>query len=918
MTTQEPLAGVPQPLSAPLPFHLRRRPVFHRIAGASALYFLFSASATAATAANCQGAQNSGSSTGISVNLTTSAGACADGPVATAIGSVAIGAQAQAVPLNAVAVGAQATSAGEASVAVGAGASTGPNGRGDLAFGENARANGGGASASAVAVGSNSFAAAGTVAVGGYANASGVRASALGDQSVAAGARSLAAGESSRATADGSVALGSMAQANAASGIALGQSANVGGAAGLAIGTRAAAMGNAGAIALGSDSNAGADGAIAAGNRAQATGAYAVAIGSNAMATQAGSVVLGRNSQDRAAAQVAGGTVGGVNYAYAGTASGVASIGAAGAERQLIHLAPGSVSAASTDAVNGSQLYAAQQAIDSVKASTDAGWRLSVNSADDRKVSAGDTVDVSQGSNISVERTANGLRVSTARDVNFDSVTVGTNVLSATGLQMGSAVNLGPQGLVIVGGPSVTASGIDAGGAAIANVGNGVKATDAVNLGQLQAAVQGVNTERWVSGSATQYAAPTATGADALAAGSGAQASGDQSTALGAGAKATEANSVALGNGSTTRAATSTAGTVLDGTQYSFAGGTAAGVVSVGQVGGERQIQNVAAGRLSADSTDAVNGSQLYATNDAIGALVARLAATEASRTHYVGVNDGGAPGGNYNNDGATGLLSTAIGVNAASAGASSVALGAGATSGAGQSVAIGGAAVVSATGGVALGAGAVADRAGMNGASEAFSGVRVASTAGAVSVGSAGAERQITNVAGGTADTDAVNVRQLRSVQQSSVAYATRADGSTDYSSVVLGNGQAPQGTVISNVAPGVKGTDAVNLNQLQAGVASANAYTDAVAGSLKQNIDQVARKASAGTAAAMSMETAPYLAGKVTYGAGMGYYGGQSAFGMSLRSTSGDGRWSVNGGVSADTQGSVGIRVGLSGAFE
>ena len=73
-----------------------------------------------------------------------------------------------------------------------------------------------------------------------------------------------------------------------------------------------------------------------------------------------------------------------------------------------------------------------------------------------------------------------------------------------------------------------------------------------------------------------------------------------------------------------------------------------------------------------------------------------------------------------------------------------------------------------SATGGVALGAGSVANRAGMNGAAEAFSGTAVTSTAGAVSVGATGSERQITNVAGGTADTDAVNVRQLNAVNTS------------------------------------------------------------------------------------------------------------------------------------------------------
>ena len=79
------------------------------------------------------------------------------------------------------------------------------------------------------------------------------------------------------------------------------------------------------------------------------------------------------------------------------------------------------------------------------------------------------------------------------------------------------------------------------------------------------------------------------------------------------------------------------------------------------------------------------------------------------------------------------------------------------------KGTAIGYGAVVQQTGGVALGAGSTANRAGGT-ITEAFSGTKVATQA-AVSVGSEGAERQITNVAGGTNATDAVNVRQLNQV---------------------------------------------------------------------------------------------------------------------------------------------------------
>ena len=119
----------------------------------------------------------------------------------------------------------------------------------------------------------------------------------------------------------------------------------------------------------------------------------------------------------------------------------------------------------------------------------------------------------------------------------------------------------------------------------------------------------------------------TATGDHAQAFGAGAQATGvrtnvfgsdaaataDYSIAIGNKANASTENSIALGANSTTRSATNvTSATVAGHTYGGFAGTSPVGSVSVGNAGGERQIHNVAAGKISADSTDAVNGSQLY------------------------------------------------------------------------------------------------------------------------------------------------------------------------------------------------------------------------------------------------------------------------------------------------------------------
>ncbi|RUW34469.1 YadA-like family protein, partial [Mesorhizobium sp. M1E.F.Ca.ET.041.01.1.1] len=109
--------------------------------------------------------------------------------------------------------------------------------------------------------------------------------------------------------------------------------------------------------------------------------------------------------------------------------------------------------------------------------------------------------------------------------------------------------------------------------------------------------------------------------ADSVALGTNATTNGAQAVALGAGATANEPGSVALGAGSTTAAAVATTGTTINGVAYTFAGTTPTSTVSVGDVGKERTVTNVAAGRISDTSTDAINGSQLYATNQAVEAV---------------------------------------------------------------------------------------------------------------------------------------------------------------------------------------------------------------------------------------------------------------------------------------------------------
>ncbi|KAA0980777.1 adhesin, partial [Pseudomonas sp. ANT_J12] len=172
----------------------------------------------------------------------------------------------------------------------------------------------------------------------------------------------------------------------------------------------------------------------------------------------------------------------------------------------------------------------------------------------------------------------------------------------------GNAITLGATG----------GAGAPAGGVKITNLSAGAlngTSTDAVNGSQLFATNQTVD-GLVNNGAGIKYfhanstlADSAATGVDSVAVGPAASSTAANAVAIGNGAVAGTANSVALGNGATTAAAVATASGVVNGATVTYAGAAPTGVLSVGSVGNERQITNVAAGQVSASSTDAVNGS---------------------------------------------------------------------------------------------------------------------------------------------------------------------------------------------------------------------------------------------------------------------------------------------------------------------
>ncbi|MFS2327676.1 YadA-like family protein [Brucella sp. H1_1004] len=130
---------------------------------------------------------------------------------------------------------------------------------------------------------------------------------------------------------------------------------------------------------------------------------------------------------------------------------------------------------------------------------------------------------------------------------------------------------------------------------------------------------------------------------NSIAIGDGAETSlgANSAIALGESAKANHANSVALGSHSKTQEVAATAGVTIKGKDYAFAGESPVGTVSIGDKDAERTITNVAAGRISSTSTDAINGSQLNATNMAIENLNSEISQVSDGAVKYDKKQDG-------------------------------------------------------------------------------------------------------------------------------------------------------------------------------------------------------------------------------------------------------------------------------------
>ena len=364
------------------------------------------------------------------------------------------------------------------------------------------------------------------------------------------------------------------------------------------------------AVSLGTKTKSG-DLSLALGSLAAAQKTNAVAVGTGANASFANSVAIGGGSAtDKAGVAYTTRTILGTTYTWAGGADTIAgdvvSIGKKGYERQLINLSPGDISANSTDAINGSQLYAAMAEIEkiryfsvnsTVEGNKNNNGATAVNSiaiGPDAKSSA--VNGVSLGNN-ATSNFSNSTAIGFATHANGGNATaVGTNAKAVTNsTALGSNTDAKELGVAI----GHTASSAYAGVATGANA----------NVSGIYGIAIGNNAN------ASEQAS--------IAIGKGAAGSAADGVAIGSSANATVQNSVALGKDSVA------GGNIFGGTAHEaafkndngvsenkqFKAGLAnnsLGAVSVGKEGFERQIQNVGAGRVTANSTDAINGSQLY------------------------------------------------------------------------------------------------------------------------------------------------------------------------------------------------------------------------------------------------------------------------------------------------------------------
>ena len=697
------------------------------------------------------------------------------------------------------------------------------------------------------------------------------------------------------------------------------------------------------ALATGADS-------IAVGTNARATAANSIAVGAGSLADRANSVSIGAAGAERQVTNIAAGTAatdavnlgqlqaseqGALRYDLNGDGSvnyASATLGQSGTATTLRNLGPGQVSATSSEAINGAQLFAANQAVATHLgggAAVNASGVLTAPTYSINNVAANGTITKGNYNDVGTafDAVSNSLanvadqtgeidKLAVKYDVDASGNVLNSVTLTGTGTGAVKITNVAAGSILAGSSDAITGDQLFSTHSTIANYFGGTTAyngttnvwtapkfsissiaTDGTftsgdynNVTAAFTAVDGslkvLNQRITNGGGGSAYlavnstaAAATAAGAEAVAVGPQASAAGANSVAVGNGASASAGNSVALGAGSVASVGAQSGYT---GAYGQTGASNSAGEVSVGSTGSERKITHVADG---SDTYDATNVGQLK--NGVNYAIDESKKYTDQKIQNITNV------AGSFRANNTNNLADpSASGANSAAGGAGSTAAGA-------NSTALGNGSQAQADNSVALGAGSVANR------------------ANTVSVGAAGAERQVVNVADGSQATDAVNVRQLQASQQGTIRYDTTVNGATNYNSVTLGSTSSGP-TTVRNVAAGTAGTDAVNVDQLKSGMAQtldwSKAYTDERMGGFERDLRKTDNRASAGIASAMATAALPQPseAGRSMASVAAGSYNGESGVAIGISGVSEGGRWIYKFSGSTNSRGEAGVAVG------
>ncbi len=830
---------------------------------------------------------------------------------------------------NTVAIGTASVAYGNSSVAIG-GAQTASGYNGQIALGWT-RTNGDGA----VAIGGTGTTAAtgtGAVAIGGnYSIASGTDSVALGD-SGASGNRAVALGGSSATGANTFAASGAVV--NGAGSIAIGQTANVTAVNSSVIGANNQVSGtdSAGAVIsgvniLGNNNKVNASGTSVIGNNNTVAplNSNVFILGNNITTTAVNSVFLGSGSAYMADGNgspskgmntsYTGETINGKYISFAGgnILTGVVSVGSTTATRRIQGVAPGLLSAASTDAVNGSQLYAVANSLATSINST-AQHYYSINTANSADVNynndgavgtdsmaagkgtlayGNNSTAIGKGASTGIQYPANGQENAT------NATAIGTNAkaYAKESIAIGSNTLTGDKW-------NPSTSGMDA--IAIGNNAQAVKG-NSIALGNTaiaqsdSAIVLGYNSSSSTSAGANNIVIGTNTKA----------ASGSNSIIMGTNAQNNTANmgTIVLGYGANTAS-----GAGIN----SIAIGTGSTIAGTGlAIGSNAKVES------SANSSDGA-GAIAIGDGSSVGAAEGGIAIGKGAQATNSS-NDNGAPIAIGQEASATGTQSialgyqakasggqtgqTVIGATASADGMYSTVIGYGAKTSLVQAdqTAIGHGAQATATGGVALGANSIANISGnVQGyipstatASQQTAINATTSTTGAVSVGSSTVRRQIINVAAGSADTDAVNVAQLKAV-----ASQVASSASQDFT---VGADSAHSATGI-NITKDNKRFDIVGDGKVTTSV-SGTSINVGLSSSVVSTLNQVGTNTTNITKNASDISTI-----NTTIGNGLNFQGDDLT---PVNKQLGD-TLTVKGGTTTDlTDGNIGVVSDVSGAL-